>query len=316
MKTQWKNWLVPCSLTYLLTACVTDPSTEPPQEPEILNIPAAEIQNESPRAVEVQDLPYESMGNNNPEQSVPTIPPVDHSKPADADELVTMDDCVVFTEKIKEPPFFSRELGVVFTRVAKMCRNADGKKGFVPHSPWLAMGFPCTGGGGRVSWTGTQNAPKAIHFTMANGCPLQPAGLQELAHKMQQTNYSSAMKVIGYAPLAISYWQLPDFPDHDTGEVLDFVSKVGIERGWKQFLEDKPIRVRLIGRENAFVRSEFLYEVMGAIKHNSRRSFIFEVHNVTVLSNESKEQFRQSCGNLGQSRNCQEIFGGPISDEY
>ena len=308
--------LVPCCLVFSATACTNNPEMAPPSDVELVDPSNSQLHDETPRAVEVQDLPYEALDNNRSEQDMPTAAVQEYAGPGSSEGLITTNDCMVFSEKVKEPPFFSPELGVVFTRAAKMCLSEDGRKGFVPDSPWLAMGIPCTGGGGRVSWNGTQNVPKAIHFTMANGCPMAPLGINELTKKMQQLSFPASMKVIGYSPLAISYWQLPDFPDHDTGEVLDFVSQVGIERGWKQFLENLPIRVRLIGRENAFVRSEFLYEVLGSIRHSGRRAFIFEVSGVSVLSSEDREKFRRSCANLGQSRNCQEIFGSHLSDEY
>ena len=43
---------------------------------------------------------------------------------------------------------FAPGTGVVISKILKECETRDGRPGILASTPWLAMGFPCTGGAG------------------------------------------------------------------------------------------------------------------------------------------------------------------------
>src|SRR5690606_4194263 len=95
--------------------------------------------------------------------SVPPKAPAPPPKPVPMPE----ETCRVFDKLPSEPPLVLDGKGVVLTRIMKPCVTRDGRRGFEKNSPYLAMGFPCTGGSGRIDIKGNYYNPKMVSFILA-----------------------------------------------------------------------------------------------------------------------------------------------------
>src|SRR5690606_20526641 len=90
------------------------------------------------------------------------------------------DPCKVFEKISGEPPVFIEEHAVMVTRFMKPCVTRDGRRGYESNTPWIAMGFPCTAGGGKIQVTGYQSAPKLVSFPLSTDCPMRPATAKDV----------------------------------------------------------------------------------------------------------------------------------------
>lgn len=195
------------------------------------------------------------------------------------------------------------------TKVTKSCFDQNGKKGHQPHSTWMAMGIPCTGGGGLIEWKGKYFAPKMISFELATGCPMLPNTLMQLA---QQTAAFSKQKSLGdpivYNPFAALYWEVPSHGEAGTGNKVTLLSQLSLTTLWKQFQKGEPILVELYGKENAWNIQQRIYKVSGKLIMQSTQNFRFVVSSIKQLSDEQRLEMRQRCSKMKASADCRQIF--------
>jgi hypothetical protein len=225
--------------------------------------------------------------------------------------LPAMDEaCRVYPKMISEPPIWLAGKGVVLTRMMKPCITPDGQRGFDKASPWLAMGFPCTGGSGRVDVKGHYHNPKMIGFILGTDCTMNPS-----TKEIVQTIVAPAFdlppesKVLAYTPFVVQFWELPGMSDSDVGFTLELRSPAALDGAWRKMREKKePILVRLYGRENAWVQGGSFFAVDGIIRLTDRVAFQFEVQKVQALSAEEIAQVQTRCEALRPKRNCQDVF--------
>ncbi len=219
------------------------------------------------------------------------------------------DNCAAL--KVKgEPPFFVKSEQIVITRIAKSCETDKDEPGFERDTSWMAMGFPCTGGGGTLEYRENSYNPKIVWFHIPNNCPLKPAA-RDTVHQwgIESLGFGAASNLIAYYPMAVQYWELVDYPDADVGYVVDLRSQKSREEGWKNFFNKKtPIKVRLFGRENAWVKDNRFYQADVQFLFNGRDKFTIEVLNAKALNDDEFKAVQQRCEALRPQRPCQTVF--------
>lgn len=220
------------------------------------------------------------------------------------------DPCQIFEKIPSEPPAFIAEHGVMITRFMKPCVTRGGKRGYESDTPWIAMGFPCTAGGGKIDVTGYQSAPKLVSFPLSTDCPMSPSNAKgvEMAVK-SVTDLPDEAKIMAYYPFVVQYWEIPDYEDADVGFSVDLVTsraQAGLWQGLR--LRDESIAVRLYGRENAWVQGDQLYEVEALLKKTGATSFELQVISAKGLTREEVATVKERCYGLSPRRNCAAAF--------
>ena len=203
----------------------------------------------------------------------------------------------------QEPPYFLESAKIMITRVMKPCKAADGAYGFTKGSGWLAMGFPCTGGGGKISIKGKSYKPKKISFPITNSCPMIPEGLGGVKQIGEETFSEASFKPLAYYPFAVQYWELVDYREGDVGFEVGIWSAETIKEGWKQFRLGQPLRVRLYGREDAWVRGKNIYKVSGEII-KSASGFSLNIIGAEPLPEVELKEVIERCGQFRGQRAC------------
>ena len=217
-------------------------------------------------------------------------------------------ECIVPRAGMAEPPLFLRS--VVVTRIARACSTATGQHGYEKGTAWMAMGFPCTGGSGQVDWQGHYATPNIVTFAVNNACPMHPAEMKDVALLgPKEIGLDPTAAIVAYYPLAVQYWELVQFPDADTGYTISLRTVASLKDGWKRFRENKPLEVRLYGRENVWVKGGGMMFVADAsIQQINQKAFKLTVTKVRVLTAEDADGIRKRCEDLSPQRNCREIF--------
>ena len=149
--------------------------------------------------------------------------------------------CHRFANDQFKAPHYVAENSVVITRVINSCISRDGYYGYEDKSSWMAMGFPCTGGEGKVSIKGKLANPKMVSFIVSNACPMVPSEksvVRDIAK--DRLGVPLDVRLVAYYPFALQYWELLDFQDADTGFSIDFRTKLSLTDGWKAFVEGEP----------------------------------------------------------------------------
>ena len=118
----------------------------------------------------------------------------------------------------------------------------------------------------------------------------------------------SDLRLVAYYPFALQFWELLDFQDADTGYSVDFRTKVSLTDGWKAFTEGEPIRLKLYGRENAWVRDNQFFAVDAVITKQNDMSFSLSVSSATALDEKQIKLVRSKCESLKPRRNCSRVF--------
>ena len=199
----------------------------------------------------------------------------------------------------------------VVTKMLNTCITDAGLDGYLRSSQWIAMGVPCSAGKGRIDVSGNFWAPKIVSFVMSTDCPMRPkqdevatigAKILEL-----QTNTPASL-LLAYNPFAVQFWEIDGLPDSDVGFTVDLRSVEAKQHTWKQFLEKKPIKVHLYGRENSWVASKHLYHVTTNLHYQSHSHFRVEVLDIEAMDDHSKRAALQRCLKLRPRRNCGDIF--------
>jgi hypothetical protein len=236
----------------------------------------------------------------------PTLP----STPPPKAKAVPMpeDTCRVFAKLPQEPPIYMAGKGVVVTRLMKPCVTRDGQRGYEKNTPWLAMGFPCTGGSGRIELKGNYYNPKMVTFIVSNGCGMMPAS-KDVVEKMVHEAFDlpKEARLMAYTPFVVQYWEVPQVGEAATGFAIELRSAAATEKLWKKF-KDQPVRVKLYGREDAWGQGNNFYFVEADLKMTGRNAFQLEVLSVKPLTKEEVTQTKERCEAIRPKQNCGEVF--------
>jgi len=230
---------------------------------------------------------------------------VDPSKPI----VKPVDNCHVSQLGDQSPPMWLQDHGIVVTRILKDCITFDGRKGFEVDSPWMAMGLPCTGGGGKIDWKGRFYNPKLVSLVISTDCPMNPSSISVVKMAGQTAlGLSPKAQLLAYNPFVVQYWEIPGLKDADVGFTVDLRSTEAKQRVWKNFLEQQSIPVRLYGRENAWVMGDHFYFVQGELVKTGTYTFKLEVKAVKAIKDEEMQLVKSNCESLRPSRKCYKVF--------
>ncbi len=220
------------------------------------------------------------------------------------------DRCRPFKDAKQVPPLWIKSKNFVVTRLFKECVTFDGRRGYEKDSPWVAMGIPCTGGMGRIDVKGKNYfAPKLVSFIMSTDCPMFPNNIDFVRVSGQQAlGLTPEAKLKAFIPFVVQFWEIPGHSDSDVGFTIDLRSIQGKEVTWKKFRENQPIRVKLYGRENAWVVGGHFYYVEADIVMAGQRAFKLNVINVKSLSPEELADVKNRCESLRPRRKCYKVF--------
>lgn len=220
------------------------------------------------------------------------------------------DTCIAYGKLPGEPPQPIPAAGVVLTRVMKPCVTRDGLKGYHRDSPWMAMGFPCTGTEGRIDWKGTNYLnPKMVSFIVSTDCGMFPTSSKEVAATISTAfELPATAPLLAYNPFVVQYWEVPAIQEADTGFVVDLRTDEAVRKVWPKLVKNEPLPVRLVGRENAWVAGDHLYLVEADIFVTQKNRFKLKVKSITVLNTEAKEEVKARCEALRPRRNCLQVF--------
>ncbi len=221
-----------------------------------------------------------------------------------------MEDCDTLLRFTDGEPVYLPESKVIITRVMSPCRTKDGIPGHKKNAGWMAMGFPCTGGEGRIDWKGTNyNRPKMISFLLETSCAMGPADTNRIraeAQKVAGIPLTAAM--IAFNPFVIQYWEVPGYEDADTSFTVDLRSGKGLDDAWVKFIKPSPLKIFLVGRENAWVPGNFMYAVEGELHWASKNRFTLKVSTARKLTGNELATVRGRCEALRPERECGRVF--------
>lgn len=219
------------------------------------------------------------------------------------------DPCTVLEKVDGEPPIYIPEKNVMVTQIIKPCITREGKTGFHKKTPWMAMGFPCTGGGGKVALIGNYYNPKMVSFIISSDCPMSPNSMDLVRKSVQEAaGISDEMKLLSFNSFVVQFWEVPGLSDSDTGFTIDLTSPGGIEGAWKRMRKQEPLRVWLFGRENAWTSRDQFYKVVADLTLSGSRVFNMKVVSAEKLDKEALQEVKARCDALRPRRNCMHVF--------
>ncbi len=247
--------------------------------------------------------------------------PVDGQAPAQAEAAAKVqapakpaapmpeDSCRVLEKVPNEPPVNLPGKNVVLTHLMKPCVTRDGHRGYAKDTPWLAMGFPCTGGSGRIDIKGNYYNPKMVSFILGIDCAMSPSA-KDVVDKIVKEALAlpAEAKLMSFTPFNVQYWEVPSISESDTGYAIELRSAPATESLWKHFKDKAPVRVRLYGRDSAWVQGDNFYFVEADLKQTGHAAFQLEVMQVKSLSKDEVGQVKGRCEALRPKRNCAEVF--------
>lgn len=219
------------------------------------------------------------------------------------------DPCVAFSKIGAEPPIFLQPPGVVLSRVMKPCLTRKGEEGFEKGTPWMAMGFPCSGGSGQIDVTGNYFWPKMVSFVLGTDCPMMPAERQAVQKAVEEhVDIPEGTKLVAYNPFVVQYWEVQGLPAADTGFTVELRSQRGRRQTWKKMRQGEPLKVRLYGRENAWVARDRIFEVQVEIHTTGKHTFKLKITKVTALDDKAVADVKNRCFSLRPRRECANVF--------
>jgi len=219
------------------------------------------------------------------------------------------DQCVQLPKLPTAPPVVIPGKNLVLTKLLRPCVTQAGLRGYERTSPYLAMGFPCTGGSGRIEVKGHYNNPNLIVFLLGTDCGMSPNN-KEAAQSLiaQAYDLPTTMKLAAYTPFVVQYWEVAGVSDADVGYVIEMRKAPAVEGLWRRFQQKEPIQVRLYGRENTWAQGDNFYSVEGYLKMTGRTAFELEVSKVKSLTKDEIGVIRARCEAIRPKRNCTEVF--------
>lgn len=203
-------------------------------------------------------------------------------------------------------PGYINPLQIVVTRVTESCENESGEQGYFAESSWMAMGFPCTSGNGNLVIRGKSYRPKMIVYEVSNDCPMQPQSTVDLKISIANLTdpFLSGQKLLALTPFSLQYWEAVDFPDAGVGTKIQMRSPSFLKQGWKEYNQSQPIKFRLYGQENAWVKGKKLFFREATVKREMARTFKIEVQSVKALSEDERQKIKARCELLRPKRPC------------
>ncbi len=244
-------------------------------------------------------------------QMTEPVQPQASANDGDAGAAVVRDTsgCVPAPAGQRTPPFYLPGHGIMVTRVLKTCVTDDGQPGYAADTAWMAMGFPCTGGHGRLEWKPNYHAPKIVSFSVSTDCPTAPA-LSDEVIKIGRAilGLNELARLMAYTPMAVQYWEIDEYKEVNTGSVVEFREAMSLDKGWANFKNNLPLRVRLYGRENVWGEGDQIYMFEADLIQESRTTFKLSLVNAQALSDDDADRLQQKCQALRPRRNCRELF--------
>jgi hypothetical protein len=219
-------------------------------------------------------------------------------------------DCILLTNYSGETPVFLPKSKVFLTRVSKPCITDQGEDGFKKTSSWVVMGFPCTGGQGRIDWKGTNYlAPKMVSFLVDTSCAMAPSNPRVLVQSVTtEVGLDATAPMLAFNPFVVQYWEIIDHDDADVSFSVDLRSKRSLGPSWREFQKQKPFKVLMIGRENAWVQGNHMYAVEADVHHAAKNRFTVEVTNARLLDSDELSKIKARCEALRPERECGKVF--------
>jgi len=208
------------------------------------------------------------------------------------------------------PPVTSPSSSYVVTKFFRACSTRNDAPGLAQNSTWLAMGFPCSGGDGRVDWKGSHyERPKLVEMILANDCPMGPADQQALKLLAQKELGIPMESTVGaYTPFMVQFWEIPALGEADTGFSVAMRDNEGLNTTWGKMIKGEPLRILLFGRENAWTQTDHLYMVEADVVITARNRFRLKPASVKVMTIKDIEAVRLRCEALRPARNCAGVF--------
>jgi hypothetical protein len=208
------------------------------------------------------------------------------------------------------PPVSSPSNSYVVTKFFRACTTRNDAPGLAQNSAWLAMGFPCSGGDGRVDWKGSHyERPKLVEMILANDCPMGPVDQQALKSLAKKELGIPMESTVGaYTPFMVQFWEIPAIGESDIGFSVAMRENQGLTSTWGKMIKGEPLRILLVGRENAWTQTDHLYMVEADISITSRNRFRLKPVSVKVMTTKEIEAVRLRCEALRPARNCSGVF--------
>ncbi|MCX6119547.1 MAG: hypothetical protein NT027_18575 [Proteobacteria bacterium] len=247
-----------------------------------------------------------------PAQSAPV--PLENNpsdvKPLPKVKRILSEKCQPIENYSYDDPRFLEKSKVILTRISGACVNASGTEGYLPDSGWMVMGFPCSGGEGRIDWKGTNyNAPKMVSFLLDTNCPMAPLDHKKLSLLVnEEMHFTPERPMSAFNPFMVQYWEFQGLDDADASLTVDIRSNKGLTTIWNQFISAKPLKILLYGRENAWVPGNHLYEVDADIQWVSKNRFTLRVNRAKALKPEDIALVKARCEALRPERDCSKVF--------
>lgn len=217
--------------------------------------------------------------------------------------------CVVLPAERGPLPIYFKERNFIVTRLLTSCTTPEGIAGFERSTQWMAMGFPCTGGRGKIEWTDKYVAPKQVAFLISNNCPMAPQDTAVVAAAARSTlGFSDAAKLLAYTPFAPQFWEIIGSPESDVGYAIELRTSQSLTTLWNKVREGQPLSVRMYGRENAWVQGDVVYEVEADIMVTAKDRFKLTLSSVKALNEAELAAVKSRCEALKPKRNCSNAF--------
>lgn len=291
-------------LTQLPTPNPSENGKVPPPIPKPTSVP---LRSADESSVNNQPQPAEPTREGSQDTTgavLPKAPPALVPTPA----TIANSNCLVLPAERGPLPIFIRDKNFIVTRLLSTCTTPDGQSGYEKNTQWMAMGFPCTGGRGKIEYTDKYIAPKLVAFLISNNCPMSPQDPSVVASITKaQLGLSEGAKLLAYTPFAPQFWEVLGQSEADVGYAIELRTPQSLSGLWTKVRDGQPLRVRMYGRENAWVQGERVYEVEGDIVVNEKR-FKLELVGVKALSDQELDEVKARCEALRPKRNCSNAF--------
>lgn len=218
--------------------------------------------------------------------------------------------CRVFDKLPSDPPIYLVGKGVVLTRLVKPCVTRDGKRGFEKNTPWFAMGFPCTGGSGRIELKGMYHNPKMISFILGTECGMMPASKDVVDKVVREAlQLPKETRLMAYTPFVVQYWEMADVQEAAVGFTIELRSQQAVDGIWRRFKDkNQPVRVKLYGREDSFGPREHFFLVDAELRMTGRNAFQMDVQGVKNMTAEEIAKAKERCEAIRPKQNCEGVF--------
>ncbi len=209
----------------------------------------------------------------------------------------------------KPPPVFLKDQGVMVTSIQNSCVTPEGTAGYAADAGWMAMGFPCTKGQGRVEWKGFSTNPLMISFIIANSCPMAPQVMDQVKSLgVSNLGLNPSANLLAYYPFSVQYWELVEYDEADTGHVVEVRSSQAVSKAWANFKKGMPLKIRLFGRENTWIKGRGMYQVEAELVSTGRKTFMIKVLDAKPLDDGQVLTVRNRCESLRPARDCNGVF--------